>query len=291
MDSRLRANDVARIRRKLGHELRRIRIDSGVSAAEIAERMQLSRSMLSKLEHGQAGTSIKNIERLAQILKVDEDTRTLLLNYTRALRGVDPASREPDLTSRSVLRWAPLFETALKVRVHVQLIPALVQTPAHARAIMAGIGQLSEEPLLQQARARCQAGLWDPQKQFEFVVYEHALRQSSTPLDAASWSAQLLHLLLVVELPNVELRVIDFDNFHTVTDFTIFDDSQVLIDLVNEQILIQDPDEVRHYRDFFEKTRDRAKSPKESVAILHKRLREAATVITLPSESDESVPT
>ncbi|EMR12279.1 transcriptional regulator [Methylophaga lonarensis MPL] len=54
----------------LGNTLRSIRLDNGLTIAEVAERANLSRGMLSKIENGLTSPSLDKLEQLANALGV-----------------------------------------------------------------------------------------------------------------------------------------------------------------------------------------------------------------------------
>jgi len=65
-DSNLNGN----LERYLGSTLRNIRVDNGLTIADVATLAGISRGMLSKIENAQTATSLETISRLAQALGV-----------------------------------------------------------------------------------------------------------------------------------------------------------------------------------------------------------------------------
>lgn len=56
--------------RYLGNTIRELRLQHGLTIAEVAERADISRGMLSKIENAQTATSLETLSRLAQALGV-----------------------------------------------------------------------------------------------------------------------------------------------------------------------------------------------------------------------------
>lgn len=60
--------------KKLGHKVRIIRTDRGLSQETLAENADLNRSFVGLLERGQTNITIKNLEQIANALDVDIKT-------------------------------------------------------------------------------------------------------------------------------------------------------------------------------------------------------------------------
>ena len=54
----------------IGHNVRRIRTDAGLSQEEVAYRAKLHRTYISSIERGQRNVSVENIFAIADALKV-----------------------------------------------------------------------------------------------------------------------------------------------------------------------------------------------------------------------------
>lgn len=67
------------LERYLGNTIRELRLKHGLTIAEVAEQVGISRGMLSKIENAQTATSLDTIEKLANALGVS--LSTLFRNY------------------------------------------------------------------------------------------------------------------------------------------------------------------------------------------------------------------
>lgn len=68
------AADDGLLARYLGNTIRELRLQHGLTIAEVAERADISRGMLSKIENAQTATSLETLSRLAQALGVSMAT-------------------------------------------------------------------------------------------------------------------------------------------------------------------------------------------------------------------------
>ena len=57
--------------KKLGEQLRKIRLQKGMSQGDIAKKLGVHRSYISGIERGIRNPTVKNLERLADALGVD----------------------------------------------------------------------------------------------------------------------------------------------------------------------------------------------------------------------------
>ena len=57
--------------KKLGHKVRIIRTDRGLSQEALAEKADLNRSFVGLLERGKTNITLKNLEQIANALDID----------------------------------------------------------------------------------------------------------------------------------------------------------------------------------------------------------------------------
>lgn len=63
--------DMKPLTKKLGEQLRKIRLQKGMSQGDIAKKLGVHRSYISGIERGIRNPTVKNLERLADALGVD----------------------------------------------------------------------------------------------------------------------------------------------------------------------------------------------------------------------------
>jgi transcriptional regulator with XRE-family HTH domain len=197
-------------RRELGSMLRSFRVDAGLTAEQVAWRLGVSRSKISRLENGQRGATQADVLRLCELYQVDEADRLRLTEL--AAEGKQRAWWSPfnfphseyiglEAASSSISDWC------------LALAPGLLQTPEYARAVVRGSvpekeGRVVDERV--QERLDRQRLLYsEAAPRFEAILDESVLhRVVGSP---AVMLGQLRRLLEVSELPNVSIRVVPYD--------------------------------------------------------------------------------
>jgi transcriptional regulator with XRE-family HTH domain len=275
-------------RRRLGAELRRLRLRAGLHLEQVAPQVPCSTSKISRLETGKGVPKPADVRRLMEIYRVESDTeRDMLMRLVRDSRehgwwepyteGVAPERFVLDLSGRY-----PALETeAVAVRsFDVSVLHGLLQTADYARAVMrAALPQHSRDEIEQLVELR--------------LKRQQALRRSAAPLrysavlDEAvlcrvvggdrAMSEQLRALVEVGELPNVEIRVLPFDaglhRAHT-GRFVILEFADELVsDVVHTEgpagsAYLESPSDVDLYKDVFADVAGRSLDREASLALV-----------------------
>ena len=197
-------------RRELGTLLRTLRIQKGWTAEQVAERLMVSPSKVSRLETGQRGASARDIRDLCDLYEVDEEQRQHLMEL--AIEGKQRAWWQPLGVPYS--RYVGLEAEATSISDYgLGIMPGLLQTPDYARAVVrAAVPRWVPDEVERRVQgriARQQRLFSEHPPQFEAVVDESVLhRVVGSP---AIMRAQLERLLELSDLPNVTLRVIPYD--------------------------------------------------------------------------------
>ncbi len=243
-----------------GSRLRRLRQDAELSGKQLAERLGWPASKVSRLEHGRQTASVEDVGAWASAVGAAEPVREELVADLRSLR-VEYATWRRQLRAGFAPRQRAgrVLEAATTLirAVETGLVPGLLQTADYARHVYRGLAKLRDGPqdieAAVQERMRRQQVLYDAERSFRFLLTEAALRTRICP--PAVLRAQLDRLLAVSGLDNVELAVIPFTT--EVPDapthgFWIFDDTLVLVETVNAELAIRDPDDIALYERLFE---------------------------------------
>ncbi|HEV2240354.1 MAG TPA: Scr1 family TA system antitoxin-like transcriptional regulator [Streptosporangiaceae bacterium] len=120
-------------RRELGARLRTLRIERGWTVEQVAERLLVSPSKVSRLETGQRGASARDIRDLASLYGLDDDERQRLTDL--AVEGKQHAWWQPFSLPYST--YVGLEADATSIRdFGLGLVPGLLQTPDYARAVL-----------------------------------------------------------------------------------------------------------------------------------------------------------
>jgi transcriptional regulator with XRE-family HTH domain len=196
-------------RSELGVWLRTLRTEKGWTVDQVASRLQVSSSKVSRLETGKRGVREADIRNLCDLYEVDAEQRQRLTELARA--------------GRQRVRWQPRglpYSTYVELEAEavtisdygLGIMPGLLQTPDYARAVVrAAVPRWVPEVVKQRVEgrmARQQLLFSERPPHFEAVVDESVLhRVVGSP---AIMRGQLERLLLLADLPSVTLRVIPY---------------------------------------------------------------------------------
>jgi transcriptional regulator with XRE-family HTH domain len=196
--------------RQVAAELRTLREQAGLSGAEVAKRLGMSPSKISRIETGNSGLQIEDVAALLGLYQVPASTRDELLDLVRRSEERGWWSRQPGLPQL----WRSLIDFEVKAtrvqNYEALVVPGLLQTAEYARTIIQGIAPTVSEVELNNlvaARMARQAVLTRASApQFFAVVDEGALRR---PIgESGVMYQQLHHLLGAAKQPHVTLRVV-----------------------------------------------------------------------------------
>lgn len=268
--------------RRLARVLRRLREDAHLTIEQVAEKLDLSPSTVSRMETAQVGIRPNDLRPLLDIYGVEDEQRDELLQLARERRQQAWWNRYKDLPNVAL---ASLERGTSSIRqFSALLVPGLLQTEAYARAILAGIPPESRPDIERRLefRLKRQELLSDPQApQFLVVLDEAVLKR---PIGGASvMSDQLEHLIDATSLPNITLRVLPFAaGVHAGLDgeFTILqyrepaDPDVVYLEIAAGQRYDESSDVARRYNLIFDHLQEAALKPEESLTALADAIRD-----------------
>jgi transcriptional regulator with XRE-family HTH domain len=268
--------------RRLARVLRRLREDANLTIEQVAEKLDLSQSTVSRMETAQVGVRPNDLRPLLDLYGVGGAQRDELLKLARERRQQAWWNRYKDLQSvalaslergtSSILQWSAL------------LVPGLLQTEAYTRAIL-GDRLPERSPDIERRvefRLKRQELLSDPQApQFRVILDEAILKR---PIGGPSlmWR-QLQHLVDEASKPNITLQVLPFGaGMHGGLDgeFTILqypdpaDPDVVYLETAAGQRYDESGDVARRYNLIFDRLREAALKPEESVRALTDAIRD-----------------
>ncbi|HVE96597.1 MAG TPA: helix-turn-helix transcriptional regulator [Pseudonocardiaceae bacterium] len=267
--------------RRLGEALRAVRAHAGLSGEQLAKRLGISQSRVSRIELGQQVASADLVRRWAEVTGAPEKRCAELVGWAESAGSEAVAWRAA--MGRGLARLqrdsCELEESAATIRsFQPVLVPDLLQVPEYARRIFAaGNPQHSTSEIAAAVAARMdrQLRLYEGTARFEFVITEAALRWRVGPPHVML--AQLDRITAVAGLDSVDVRVIsldtDLDTWHehgfSLTDDRTGDDPAVAVEIQTSQVITTDPAEVAFYRDAFVRLREAAVYGAEVDALLH----------------------
>ncbi|KUL33900.1 XRE family transcriptional regulator [Streptomyces sp. NRRL F-4489] len=262
-------------RRRLGQELRRLREDKGLTAEQVAERLLVSQSKISRLENGRRSISQRDVRDLCGVYEV-EDRRIVdsLMQMAKDSRQQGWWHAFGDIPY-SV--YIGLETEAASLRTYESLlVPGLLQTPSYAEAVIPGtIPELTAEELDKriQVRMRRQERVRDGDRPLRLwvVLDESALRRVVG--SHLIMREQLEHLVEVSKLPHVTVQVLPYgagahagmSGTFSILEFDDAADSSVVyIEGVTSDLYLEKTNDVHKYTIMYEHLRAQALSADDS---------------------------
>ena len=267
---------------RLATEMRRLRAEAGLTADQLAKLIGRSRADISRLENGHV-VDQADIIAILDAVGVDGDRWTEVVTIAREASEKGWWESDKTMGERQAL-IANLEAGATTIRQYEQtFVPGLLQVPEFVRARTTATASL--EPVsgtiagLLAGRAGRQRMLRRPGgPTLEVVLDEVAVHRLAAPPDVMK--KQLYHLATAVNTePRITLRVLPLSariKDFTVPrcTFTIFtypdpaDPEVVAVDTVTSDLILTDPDQVTPYDRLFERLREAALPPAESLDLL-----------------------
>ncbi|NGO79428.1 helix-turn-helix domain-containing protein [Streptomyces sp. YC504] len=256
-------------RRRLGQELRRLRELKGMTAEEVAERLLVSQSKISRLENGRRSISQRDVRDLCGVYEV-EDHRIVdsLMQMAKDSRQQGWWHAFGDIPY-SV--YIGLETDAASLRVYdPQVVPGLLQTRGYAEALITGAlpeTQQSDIDKRVQVRVRRQERIQaaDNPLRLWTVLDEAALKRIVG--NKQLMIEQLEHLVEMSHLPHVTVQVIPFEmgahpgvnGQYAILEFPDTADSSVVyIEGVTSDLYLEKANDVHKYSVMYEHLRAQA---------------------------------
>jgi transcriptional regulator with XRE-family HTH domain len=263
--------------RRLARELRRLREGAHLTIEQVANKLELSPSTVSRIETAQVGIRPRDVRELLDIYGVAGVQRDELLQIARERRQQPWWQEYRDLPNMALAGFEA--DATSISQYSALLVPGLLQTEAYAREVLTAIrldarpGDIQRRMDLRLNRQALLTGETAPQY---WVVLDEAVvrRPVGGP---AVMGAQLEYLAQMAALPSVTLQVLPFSaGAHAGMDgeFTIFgyrapeDPDVVYIENTGGDAYIEDADVTRRYNRIFDHLRAAALDPAESVGTL-----------------------
>ncbi|MFF4400297.1 helix-turn-helix domain-containing protein [Streptomyces sp. NPDC001480] len=253
-------------RRRLGQELRRLRELKGMTAEEVAERLLVSQSKISRLENGRRSISQRDVRDLCGVYEV-EDQRIVdsLMEMARDSRQQGWWHAFGDIPY-SV--YIGLETDAESLRVYEpQLVTGLLQTRAYAEALVQGaLPETSTADIDKrvQVRLRRQERITAENNPLRLwvVLDEAALRRVVG--SRLVMREQLEYLIEMSQLPHVTVQVLPFEvgahpglnGQYAILEFADAADSSVVyLEGVTSDLYLEKAQDVQKYAVMYEHLR------------------------------------
>jgi transcriptional regulator with XRE-family HTH domain len=274
-------------RRRLGAELRRLREAHSLKLEEVAERLGLAPSTLSRIETGKAPTKSAYLSALLDQYQVDDPgVRKVLVDMAREGHRKGWWSIYDDVLPSGFDIYVGLEAEASGLRSYeTDLVHGLLQTTDYALAVLRELRPRDTEEQLQRVvdlRMQRQRLLdQDPSLDLWLILDEGAIRRNVG--GSAVMRRQLEHLVQASRWANVTLQILSFaSGAHAgltgpfaILDFPERTDSDVAYtESVGGMIYLEKDREVRVCAEAFDRMRAAALSPVASVELIQQVSRE-----------------
>jgi transcriptional regulator with XRE-family HTH domain len=270
-------------RRRLGSELRRLRESHSIKLEEVADRLGLAPSTLSRIETGKAPTRSAYLQSMLELYGVeDPQQRQLLVEMAREGHRKGWWAVWEDVLPTGFTIYVGLEAEAASLRVYdAQVVHGLLQTEEYARTVMTTVRRRAtpeEISRLVALRKQRQEVLFRPDPLELWIIMDEAVirRAMGSP---ELMRAQLDRLIEMSQLPNVTLQVLEFGSgLHPALNgpFVIiefperFDPDIVFSEGVGGQGYVEERErEVRARVEAFDLLRATALPPADSTELIH----------------------
>jgi transcriptional regulator with XRE-family HTH domain len=263
--------------RRLARELRRLREDAGFTIEQVADKLEISASTISRIETARVRVRPRDLRDLLDLYQVTSGQREEFLQIARDRRQQPWWWEYKDLPNVPLAGYEA--EAASILQYSALLIPGLLQTRAYAFEVLRAIrvqDKLDDiEPRLQFRMDRQKVLTGPKSLQYWGVLDEAVLRR--TVGGRQGMHAQLKRLIDAAALPNVTLQVLPSAvGAHAGMDgeFTILkypepaDPDVVYIESTGGDLYVEETAVTRRYNLIFDHLRAAALDPAESIRTL-----------------------
>jgi transcriptional regulator with XRE-family HTH domain len=266
-------------RRRLGIELRQLRENAELTIEQVAVRLEVSDSKISRIENGQVSATPRDVRDMAALYGVAGQRMENLMQLARETRekpwwigysDLQPESAAYEAEASSILMFAQT------------IIPGLFQTPDYARAVLSKIlYDLPPEQIERRVefRMKRQARLAESTPPQLWAILDEAIlhRMVGGPM---TMHHQFKSLVKTATLPNVTLQLLPFvGGAHAGLDgpFMVIrfpeptDRDMIYFEHTGSEHYLDDPKVISQYLSLFDHIRAAALEPDESLYRLSSR--------------------
>jgi transcriptional regulator with XRE-family HTH domain len=275
-------------RRRLRTELRRARLDAGLTQEQVATAMDWSLSKLIRIENGSVGISTNDLRAILQHYKITDESRVSeLLAVSRAARERSWWSSYSDSVPPRLLQLIE-YETAAFIARNFQplVVPGMLQTEEYARVSLRQLDprmSASHVEALVEVRMKRQDLLRRSDAPLQFFIMDEAVvRRVVGGRDIMRHQVQ--HVIDVSDMSNVTIEIVPFTagllqglqgQFLMYEFPDAADDDVLYLEDARGALLSRDnQDEVLSFREKFEELREASLGPEVSIEFLRSLVEE-----------------
>ena len=288
-------SSVHQAREALGHRLRDIRKDAGLTGRGLAALAGWHSSKVSKIEYGKQAPTEDDIRAWCHHAGVDEQIPDLIATarnieamYVEWRRTLGTGTKRRQRASRTLEA-----KTRLMRWYEPKLIPGLLHTAEYAEAVMRRVIDFYDIPDDLDAgvaeRMERQQVLYRGDRRFHFIIAHQALLTTVGTADVMI--GQLDRLLAVTSMPRVSFGIIPTRAQYIVptNQFIMYDSRLVQVETISAELSITQPREIALYAKAFDelvKQSVKGAAARALVVDAFNQLRDERTT-TRPSDSAE----
>jgi transcriptional regulator with XRE-family HTH domain len=264
-------------RRELGAHLRTLRLAQGLTVEQVAAELLCSTSKISRMETGHRGATARDVRDLCNLYEVDDQAERARLTNLAAEGKQRGWWQDYELDYFD--SYVGLEQAATATRQYQStIVPGLLQTSEYARAVAEVLDVTPERvDQLVEVKMRRQSLLARKPEAPLCVILDEAVlhRLVGGPI---AMQAQLNHLINVTKIHNVTIQVISYGaGAHPAMEstFAILSleepvPSVVYVEGLVGFIYLDRPQDIARYEQVFDRLRDVALSPQESIKLIAK---------------------
>jgi transcriptional regulator with XRE-family HTH domain len=243
-------------RERLAAELRRLRDLAGVSGRDLAQRIGISQSKVSRIESGAVVPSLPEVTAWGKELGVSVETQGRLTALIEAAYNeVHPWGT---VIRRGSLQDSTQETESAAKHIHVfqpSVVPGLLQTAGYAQRVIAMFHEQypGADPAAEIAsRLQRQLALYDTGRRFDFLITEAALRWRPGPVQLLL--AQLDRIASISTLENVTVGLIPLGaeaTTLTTHGFVLYEGDEqewVTVETIHADMNVAAPEHLEVYR-------------------------------------------
>lgn len=249
-------------RRELGALLRDLRVAADLTVEQVADRLLVSPSKISRLETGQRGASLRDIRDLCELYEVDDQAQR---DHLAALAREGRRSAWWQQYSLPYANYVGLEAEATLIRdFEPGVFPGLLQIPDYVRAIHeSGIpkvgSDLLDERIEERRRRQEILGRGEQAPRLQAVIDEAVLHRVIGGPEVMG--AQIDHVVEACESPNITVQVIPFtvgahpalDSTFTLLEFEDPVPGIVYVEGLVGWLYLDRPQDVQRYAQVFDR--------------------------------------
>lgn len=265
------------LRRRLGNQLRELRLAAGLHQEQLAECLDVSLKTIQRVEAGENAIRAGHLARWLEECGADRETRERLTELGQQARKRGGWwSTYRDLLAGPYVQLED--EATMVCNYESSLIPGLLHTEEYARAVISSGLTVTEETLERRTAARMKRQehlTGNNPLELRAVIDEAALRRPAGSPQVMR--AQLERIVDLASLPNISVRVIPFSagtylaaglSFVILKFAHPIDPDIVMAETLGGEKYFDGAEEIALYNSVFDKTQVLALDEQESVKLV-----------------------